>query len=164
MTAADFREFQSAFPEGSVQLVAEITEREPFEQSPELNDLLHNLRQQGVQVALDDFGTGYSNLGYLNTLPIDYIKIDRSFVNHLKEVEGSDRLVGCVTSMAETLGIGIVAEGVETEYQASWLIAHHVTFLQGYYYSRPLPAAGLIRLVVLQGKNFANKRHTRSDH
>ena len=154
LTASDFREFQSAFPEGSIQLVAEITEREPFEQSPELTDLLRNLHQQGVQVALDDFGTGYSNLGYLNTLPIDYIKIDRSFVNHLKEGEGSDRLVACVTSMAETLGIGMIAEGVESGYQAEWLVAHHVTFLQGYYFSRPLPASGLIRMVVLQGKHF----------
>jgi sensor c-di-GMP phosphodiesterase-like protein len=153
-TASDFRELQRSFPEGSVQLIAEITEREPFEQSAGLIELLQNLRLMGVQVALDDFGTGYSNLGYLNTMPIDYIKIDRSFINYLNEEAGSDRLVSCVISMAETLGLGIVAEGVETKYQATWLAAHHVTFLQGYYYSRPLPAAALVRMIVLQGKHF----------
>jgi|GEM_PF-3841017 Predicted signal transduction protein containing sensor and EAL domains len=153
-TVSDFRRFQAAFPDGCIRLIAEITEREPFEQSPGLDNLLFRLRQQGVQIALDDFGTGYSNLGYLNTLPIDYIKIDRSFINYLSEDKGSDRLVECVVSMAETLGLGIVAEGVETEYQASWLASHHVTFLQGYYFSRPLPLSALIRMIVLQDKHF----------
>lgn len=154
LTVSDFRRFKDAFQDGSIQLIAEITEREPFEQSPDLDALLFNLRGYGVQIALDDFGTGYSNLGYLNTLPIDYIKIDRSFVSRLSNEPGSDKLVSCVISMARTLGLGIVAEGVETSFQASWLAAHQVAFLQGYYFSRPLTASAFIRLAVLQNKRF----------
>lgn len=150
----DFQQLLAQFPENSVQLVAEITERESFEPSSDLNELLLSLHKQGIQVALDDFGTGYSNLNYLNTLPIDYIKIDRSFVCRLTEEAGSDKLLGCVISMARTLELGIVAEGVESHYQVAWLAAHHVDYLQGYYFSRPLPASALVRLTVLQGKNF----------
>lgn len=149
LTVEDFRQFQFSFPEGSIQLVAEITEREPFSQFPDLVELLHTLRQQGVRIALDDFGTGYSSLGYLNTLPVDYIKIDRSFINGLSEGKGSDMLMECVISMARTLRLGIVAEGVETRYQAEWLTAHKVDFLQGYYFSRPLPVSGFIREAIL---------------
>lgn len=150
LTVDDFRRFLSAFPEGSIQLVAEITEREPFTQFTGLEEMLHSLRSHGVQIALDDFGTGYSSLGYLNTLPVDYIKIDRSFVRRLAEGEAADRLLDCVISMARTLGLGLVAEGVESRYQAEWLAAHQVAFLQGYYFSRPLPVSGFIRLAVLQ--------------
>ncbi|MGC6061421.1 EAL domain-containing protein [Enterobacter kobei] len=155
LTVGDFRRFKDAFQDGSIQLIAEITEREPFEQSPDLDALLFNLRGYGVQIALDDFGTGYSNLGYLNTLPIDYIKIDRSFVSRLSNDPGSDKLVSCVISMARTLGLGIVAEGVETPYQANWLAEHQVAFLQGYHFSRPLNASAFIRMAVLQNKRFA---------
>lgn len=146
----DFHQFQSSFPKGSIQLIAEITEREPFTQTPQLNELLLNLHLQGILVALDDFGTGYSNLGCLNELLIDYIKIDRSFVKRISEEHGSDKLVDCVINMAKMLELGIVAEGVETAYQAEWLTAHHVKLLQGYYFSRPLPAADFVRIAVLE--------------
>lgn len=150
VTIDDFRHFLSLFPEGSIQLVAEITEREPFTKYPGLNELLYSLRRLGVQIALDDFGTGYSNLAYLNTLPVDYIKVDRSFIGRLVEGEPTDRLVECVISMAKTLRLGLVAEGVETRYQAEWLAAHQVAFLQGYYFSPPLSASAFIQLAVLQ--------------
>lgn len=150
LIAADFCHFQTYFPSGSIQLVAEITEREPFEQTPQLEELLLNLHRQGVKIALDDFGTGYSNLRYLNTLPIDYLKIDRSFINRISDEEDSERLVDCVISMARKLGLGLVAEGVETEFQEKWLKAHGVEFLQGFYYSRPVPITHFIRMAVLQ--------------
>ncbi|TBL45882.1 EAL domain-containing protein [Hafnia alvei] len=150
----DFYQFQSTFPKGSIQLIAEITEREPFSQIPQLNELLLNLHKRGILVALDDFGTGYSNLWYLNELPIDYIKIDRSFVKRISEEDGSDKLVDCVINMAKMLELGIVAEGVETAYQAKWLTAHHVKLLQGYFYSRPLPAADFVRIAVLQKASY----------
>lgn len=154
-TADDFRRFQACFTEGSIQTIAEITEREPFEQSPQLESLLQKLRQQGIQIALDDFGTGYSNLRYLNTLPIDYIKIDRSFTNQISSDNNhSNRLVECVIDMARTLGMGIVAEGVETEHQKIWLIEKGVPLLQGFYFSSALPAKEFIRLVVLQKQHF----------
>jgi len=131
-------------------LVAEITEREPFTKFLGLNEFLHTLNRQGIHIALDDFGTGYSNLGYLNTLPVDYIKVDRSFISRLTEDESTDSLVEYAISMAKTLSLGLIAEGVETRYQAEWLAAQQVAFLQGYYFSRPLPASDFIRLAVLQ--------------
>ncbi len=111
-----------------MQLVAEITEREPFTQSGGLEEFLDAFRRQGIRIALDDFGTGYSGLGYLNTLPVEYIKIDRSFVSRVNEEKDSDRLINCVISMARTLGLDIVAGGVETKYQAEWLTAQQVGF------------------------------------
>lgn len=153
-TADDFRRFQACFPDGIIQTIAEITEREPFEQSPQLESLLQELRRQGIQIALDDFGTGYSNLRYLNTLPIDYIKIDRFFTSQISSDDDSNRLVECVIDMAQTLGKGIVAEGVETQYQRRWLTEKGVPLLQGFYFSRALPAAEFIRLVVLQKYRF----------
>jgi sensor c-di-GMP phosphodiesterase-like protein len=152
LTVVDFRQFLHTFPKGSILLVAEITEREPFEQSPDLRKVLHELRNEGIQIALDDFGTGYSNLGYLNTLPIDYLKIDRSFVSRLSEEEGSDQLIECVIDMARTLGLGLVAEGVETRYQADWLAKHKVDILQGYYFSRALPVEKFIQMSILQAR------------
>lgn len=150
----DVMHFQSSFPDGSIQTVLEITEREPFELSPNLDELLKTLRSKGIKIALDDFGTGYSNLGYLNTLPIDYIKIDRSFVNRIIDENNQDKLVECVISMAKTLGIDIVAEGIETRYQMKWLVQQEVDLLQGYYFSRPLPAHQLIKMVALQRLRF----------
>ena len=149
-TLDDFRRFQAQFPSGSIQTVAEITEREPFVESPQLSMFLHGLRQQGVQISLDDFGTGYSNLRYLNTLPIDYIKIDRSFTSQITSGGGSEQLVECVIRMARTLGMTIVAEGVETKFQRTWLTQKGVPLLQGYYFARAMSAPELIRLVILQ--------------
>ena len=141
---SECRDFINSFPDASVILVVEITEREPFDTIPDLAEQLTALRALGVDVALDDFGTGYSNIGYLHTLPANYIKIDRSFVSAVNAQTESSVLLDCVIDMAKTLGLTIVAEGVETQYQANYLRKKGVTYLQGYYYSRPLPVQGLV--------------------
>lgn len=133
------RMLQAAVP--GVTLVAEITERERFEPSA----LLPVLRAAGVRVALDDFGTGYAGLSTLDLLPVDYIKLDRSFTART-DGPPEERLLMAemVTELAHRMGLGIVAEGVETAAQRDWLNAHGVNLQQGYLYARPLPLAGFV--------------------
>jgi diguanylate cyclase (GGDEF)-like protein/PAS domain S-box-containing protein len=121
-------------------VVVEITEGVLMDASRMVSDQLLRFRDHGVQVALDDFGTGYSSLSYLKKFDIDYIKIDRSFVQNL--ASGSDDLALCeaIIVMAHKLGIKVIAEGVETETQRQLLAASKCDYAQGYLFSRPLPA------------------------
>ncbi|TBL69148.1 EAL domain-containing protein [Hafnia alvei] len=141
----------SSFPKGSIHFVVEITEREPFESLSKLKDILTSLRNNGISVALDDFGTGYSNFSYLNELPIDFIKIDRTFVSRITPESDSTKLIDCVISMAEKLNLDIVAEGIETAFQANYLARKGVPYFQGYYFSKPLSRSDFIRHVILEG-------------
>ncbi|MBF7997777.1 EAL domain-containing protein [Rahnella laticis] len=127
-----------------IQLTLEITEREPFALTPEFRETLTDLRQLGVRIALDDFGTGYSNLEYLNELPIDFIKIDKCFVSRITLAPDSAVLVECVIDMAEKLKLEIIAEGVETKLQWDYLANKGISYLQGYYFSKPLPVSDFI--------------------
>ena len=111
-----------------------------MDSSAGVTDQLLRFRDNGVQVALDDFGTGYSSLSYLKKFDIDYIKIDKSFVQNL--APGSDDMALCdaIIVMAHKLGIKVVAEGVETELQRQLLAASSCDYAQGYLFSRPVPA------------------------
>jgi EAL domain-containing protein (putative c-di-GMP-specific phosphodiesterase class I) len=121
-------------------LELEITESVVMDQSEVGVRALRELRGLGVRLVLDDFGTGYSSLSYLKHLPLDTIKIDRSFVAGIEEV--ADRaIVDAVIAMAHGLGIGVVAEGIETAGQAARLRELGCDLGQGYLFSRPVPAA-----------------------
>jgi PAS domain S-box-containing protein len=100
---------------------------------------LNALRRTGVRISLDDFGTGYSSLEYLNRLPIDVLKIDRSFVQQIDRVDSARAIAATVCSLARLLGLDVVAEGVETRTQEQLLADMQVPMIQGYLYSRPLP-------------------------
>jgi len=102
---------------------------------------LAQLRQAGVGIALDDFGTGHSSLAYLSRLPLDTLKIDRSFVNGMTENAGDTSIVTAIISLAQALNLSVVAEGVETEEQARLLRLLRCDQMQGYLVSRPVPAA-----------------------
>ncbi len=101
---------------------------------------LQRLRGRGVKVSLDDFGTGYSSLSYLHSFPIDSLKIDQSFVNQISVESGGAPLVGAIISMARSLRLRVVAEGVETAAQLAFLQGLSCDEAQGYYFSRPVPA------------------------
>jgi EAL domain-containing protein (putative c-di-GMP-specific phosphodiesterase class I) len=127
-------------------LEIEITESVLMDQSETGIRTLGRLRELGVRLVLDDFGTGYSSLSYLKHLPLDTIKIDRTFVAGLADV--TDRsIVEAVVALARGLRIGVVAEGIETETQRRLLHAIGCDVGQGYLFSRPLPADEAERLI-----------------
>ena len=96
---------------------------------------LNILRAKGIQIAIDDFGTGYSSLRYLEDLPLDTLKIDRSFVNKLNHNDPQHSLVNTIILMASSFGITTVVEGVETQQQLKSVIELGCDYIQGYYYS-----------------------------
>ena len=102
---------------------------------------LDSLAELGVRMVLDDFGVGFSSLGYLKRLPLSMIKLDRTFVENLTEGSHDAAIVRAVSEMAVTMGIGVVAEGVETEEQVRMADALGCGFAQGFHFSEPVPAA-----------------------
>jgi len=108
---------------------------------------LHRMRERGVSITIDDFGTGYSSLSYLKKLPVDWLKIDRSFVSDLETDPDSGSLVVTIMAMARSLGLKVVAEGVETEAQLRYLRSSRCDLVQGYYISRPVPPEKIPPLV-----------------
>ncbi len=108
---------------------------------------LNKLKELGLRISLDDFGTGYSSLSYLKRFPIDEIKIDRSFVNGLMVDENDTAIVCTILAMAQGLGLRVVAEGVETSQQYSFLLEHQCDEIQGYLFSKPLPTHAIAALL-----------------
>jgi EAL domain-containing protein (putative c-di-GMP-specific phosphodiesterase class I) len=106
--------------------------------SKNLKEKLLAFRDAGVQVSLDDFGTGYSSLSYLNKFSIDYIKIDRSFINNLSLNKDNYALCEAIIAMAHKLNIKVIAEGIETESQYNFLKNNGCDYGQGYYFAKPL--------------------------
>jgi len=140
-------------------LELEITESVVMDQSEIGVRSLRRLRDLGVRLVLDDFGTGYSSLAYLKHLPLDMLKIDRSFVLGLDEV--ADRsIVDAVIALAHGLGIGVVAEGIETRAQADRLRASGCDLGQGYLFARPMPAPATTRFLRASRRRVAGLRRT----
>jgi EAL domain-containing protein (putative c-di-GMP-specific phosphodiesterase class I) len=109
--------------------------------------ILDELHKLGVRISMDDFGTGYSSLAYLQKFPFDKIKIDRSFVNDLAERAEALAIVRAVTSLGSSLGMKTTAEGVETEEQLKKLREEGCTEVQGYLFSKAVPAAQAAQLL-----------------
>ncbi len=123
----------------SEQLKLEITETALMEDADETIRLVHRLKDFGIKLVIDDFGTGYSSLSYLQRLPIDSLKVDRSFVSRIKnEPDGNRNIVEAIISLAHRLKMTVVAEGVETEEQLAILLEMNCQFGQGYLFSKPL--------------------------
>jgi len=128
-------------------LIVEITESTMMAQSEVTQKKLLGFADAGIQVAIDDFGTGYSSLAYLNKFHIDYIKIDKAFVQDIKHDCNNLHLCEAIIVMAHKLGLKVVAEGVETEEQHRLLQSIHCDYGQGFYYSRPLTHEALEALL-----------------
>jgi EAL domain-containing protein (putative c-di-GMP-specific phosphodiesterase class I) len=128
-------------------LEVEVTESTIAANPAHAAALLTDLRAAGTSVSIDDFGTGYSSLSSLRKLPIDVLKIDRSFVMTTPADAEACAIVEVILGLAKTLGLDVIAEGVETAEQAHYLVARGCTFLQGYHYSRPIAAATIIDLI-----------------
>ena len=105
-----------------------------------------SLRERGVRFSLDDFGTGYSSLSYLKQLPLDQLKIDKSFIQDALIDRNSEAIVEIIMSLAVNLGLRVVAEGVETEDQWSFLKGNNCHSFQGYYFGRPVDVAELMEI------------------
>ncbi|MFT5085454.1 MAG: diguanylate cyclase (GGDEF)-like protein/PAS domain S-box-containing protein [Lentisphaeria bacterium] len=128
-------------------IIIEITEGMLLHAEPEVLEKLYRLRDIGVEVAIDDFGTGYSSLSYLKKFDIDYLKIDQSFTKNIETAPNDLALCEAIIIMAHTLGLKVIAEGVETKQQENILSSAKCDFAQGYLYSKPVPPKEFEQLI-----------------
>lgn len=128
-------------------LEIEITESTMMSDPEIAAQVLDDVKGLGVGIALDDFGTGYSSLGYLRRFPIDTLKIDRGFISEIDEKQADAEIVGAIVAMAHTLHLRVVVEGVETQSQLDIVTERQCDVIQGFLFSRPLPADEIVRLL-----------------
>ncbi|AZF33591.1 c-di-GMP phosphodiesterase (BifA) [Pseudomonas sp. R4-35-07] len=140
-------------PPRSLEL--EVTETGLMEDISTAAQHLLSLRRSGALIAIDDFGTGYSSLSYLKSLPLDKIKIDKSFVQDLLDVDDDATIVRAIIQLGKSLGMQVIAEGVETAEQEAYIISEGCHEGQGYYYSKPLPARELAAYLKQSERNNA---------
>jgi len=159
LSSGDFLEQVSAIldetglPPSFLEL--EVTESVIIHNFERSSRILADLRALGVSIAIDDFGTGYSALSYLQSLPVDHLKIDRSFIKEISSKANPGRLVQAIVTMAHSLGIRVTAEGVETEQQLSALRRLGCDLLQGFLLGKPLPASDAASVSAFSGESEA---------
>jgi diguanylate cyclase (GGDEF)-like protein/PAS domain S-box-containing protein len=137
-------------------LELELTESMVMHDPENVNSILTQLKALGIQLSIDDFGTGYSSLSYLKRFPVANLKIDQSFVRELGQDENAAAIIKAIISLGHSLDMKVIAEGVESESQMSFLLDNRCDGMQGYLFSRPLTAADFIAL--LEKENGGNSR------
>ncbi|WP_084659738.1 EAL domain-containing protein [Vibrio sonorensis] len=145
-------------------ITIEVTESAFFDCNETQSEGLESLRNLGASVAIDDFGVGYSSFSYLAASHFDILKIDRSFVSNLEKGNTSYYIVSTLTSLCHTLGVKVVAEGVETEGQVEILKGLGVDYMQGYYFSRPVPLENIHKTREFESKLLALWERVESSH
>ena len=130
------------------RLKLEITESVGMKNPEQTIHTLRQLKDMGILIAIDDFGTGYSSLSYLNRFPIDTLKIDRSFVMELNVSTPESAIIDAIIAMAHSLGLNVIAEGVETPEQGNYLRGKGCEEVQGFYFSKPLNAEDFLKILV----------------
>lgn len=128
----------------------EITEMSMVDFNESLIDKLAQIRAMGITISIDDFGTGYSSLSYLKNLPVDALKVDRSFVMEIGMSDTGSNMVGAIIRLAHAMNLAVVAEGVEREEELAYLQEYECELAQGYYFSKPLPAAEFFKYIMTQ--------------
>jgi EAL domain-containing protein (putative c-di-GMP-specific phosphodiesterase class I) len=143
-------------------IILEITETALMQDVEFTRSVLKQFKDLGFGIAIDDFGTGYSSLNYLKRFPIDYLKIDISFIKDITTDPDAAAIVTAIISMAHSLGLKTIAEGVETKEQREILRLLRCDIIQGFYYSRPVPAADIEPILAHGGvfKDKELKEHT----
>lgn len=131
-------------------LELEITETEVMKKPDEVVLILERLHELGISIAIDDFGTGYSSLSHLKRLPIDKLKIDKSFIWDIPDNEDAVAIVNTMIALSENLRLNLIAEGVENKAQRDFLFSHGCDNVQGYYYSKPLSAQEMKEMLIAQ--------------
>ncbi|WP_199453038.1 EAL domain-containing protein [Marinobacter sp. bablab_jr008] len=152
MTETIFRIIFNANVDTSL-LELELTESAMMHDPEYAQRCLRELNQLGISFALDDFGTGFSSLSNLQHLPISLVKIDKSFVQELGQSADAEHIIRAIISLAHSLQISVVAEGVETEGQLEFLRQQHCDEIQGYYYARPMPWNDLVQFMNRQNQS-----------
>jgi diguanylate cyclase (GGDEF)-like protein len=127
----------------------EITESVFISSMNYVVEVIDELRASGVRIALDDFGTGYTSLSYLQRLPIDLLKIDKSFIDSINTIEEKKQIIGSIIALVHNMEIQVVAEGVETEKQLDYLVSQSCDFIQGFIWGKPLFEKELFELLEL---------------
>ena len=133
-------------------LELELTETILMDTSKNILSTLHAIKSLGIQLSIDDFGTGFSNLSYLNTLPIDTLKIDKAFIDTIRLNDKKAPIVDTIINLAKNLNLKVVAEGVETAEQALYLKKQGCDQIQGYFFSKPLPSKEMRSLLASNQK------------
>jgi EAL domain-containing protein (putative c-di-GMP-specific phosphodiesterase class I) len=126
----------------------ELTESQLMQDPDQAIRVMRALRDAGMRLAIDDFGTGYSSLAYLRRFPVGALKIDRSFVKDMSSEKGDATIVRTIIEMAHSLGFTVVAEGVETEEQATFLRLLRCELAQGFLFAKPVPADEFVRIAL----------------
>jgi len=127
-------------------LELELTESVIMQNAEESINKLNTIKEMGLILAIDDFGTGYSSLSYLKRFPLDTLKVDQSFVRDITSNTDDRAIVVAIIAMAHSLGLKVVAEGVETKEQKAFLLEHRCEECQGFFFSKPLTAESFSKL------------------
>lgn len=147
----DIRQFAAKVADKPLVIILELTERSLISEGKQVAEKLALLRREGIEIAIDDFGTGNCSLSYLQTFELDYLKIDRGFINAIESVDGETPVLDAIINLSHKLELQVLGEGVETPMQLEYLKNHGVVFIQGYLYARPMSSEALIHWLANEG-------------